>query len=464
MKRPLLFLASLAASGAAPAATSASPDAPVASVVVARSGNRWSADYRLAIAAPVWVFAKSHPPLKGPVSWRVPSVRVLTPGVRLERIGDYDALVADGGAVPARVRLAFTPVSANLEGSYDPALLFTDGAVALYADAFRVLPLPSAAVAAKAPRDSDLLPGVARPTRMTFRDGGSPILYQGRRVDRVTTDDGDAYLLFGKATPLVGPALTTVIDPALPAWLATFLRTEIPAILQSYQRALGPAPVGRPTLLVSWAGPTPHLISMGGSVLSGMVVMRLEGIGVVKPSAQLSSQARWFAAHESAHFWLGQAIAYSRPEESWITEGGAELLAFRATAAADPHYDIHARLREARDECVPYLAHGGIEAAYQRTDDFRAYYACGVILALVAEKAAGGDFGRFVRTLIARHGAQKTVNRREWLALVEELGAPRGDTAAIADLLDKGHPDGKAALDGFIAATGIGPAFATPAT
>src|SRR5687767_15003255 len=77
--RPLILLFALAAMPAAAAA----PTAPAATVEVVRDGDRWTADYRLHARAPVWAFAKSILPRESARSWRLDSVRVLTPGVTL---------------------------------------------------------------------------------------------------------------------------------------------------------------------------------------------------------------------------------------------------------------------------------------------------------------------------------------------------------------------------------------------
>ena len=433
---------------------------PVATVTVERNGKSWTADYRLGERAPVWVFSDSKLPRETKASWRLGTVRVLTPGVRLQRLGNYDALVAAKGAVPTHVRLSFTPYLEDIEGGYDPALALADGSVALYAEQFKLIPMKSAEAARKVPADDEQLPGIDQPTRLTFQDRSGPVLIHGQREQRPTIDDGSTYVLFGGATPVIGPAMTTIFDPALPQWLRDYLNNELPKVLARYRDELGPSPVGQPTLLVSWAGPVPHSISLGGSVLSGMVVMTLAGDGLLKPSDRVSHHARWFVSHESAHFWLGQAVHYSDRSESWITEGGAELLAFRATAAADPTFDARARLSEARSECEPFLARGGIARAYQRPDDFRSYYACGAILALAAEKASGGDFAKFVRTLIARYGEDQTVTRAEWLALLDEIAPGRKLSLAVAELLDHAQAEPARALDRFIAAAQIGDQFA----
>ncbi|WP_426265795.1 hypothetical protein [Sphingomonas sp. LHG3443-2] len=460
----------LALTAAAALATSApaEPQMPAASdVTVERSGQRWTADFRLTGRAPVWMFVKSVLPRKSKTSWRLATVQVLTPGVRLVRIGNYDALVAaGGGALPARVRLQFTPFRDDIESGYDPALIFTDGSVALYGDQFWVTPARSAAeVRAMGPFEEGP-GGQSFRTRMTFTDRAGPVLAKGQRVARAQMNNGGTYVLFGKAAPVVGPAMTTLLDPSLPSWISAYLNAEMPKVLGRYAQELGPSPVGQPTLMVTWGGLTPAQpdhASLSGSVLPGLVLMDFSGSKLQQPSDRAAQYARWFVSHEAAHFWLGQAVSYTTPAESWITEGGAELLAFRATAAADPTFSMSARLGEARAECAPFLKNGGVQSAYRREGDFRAYYACGALIALAAEKANGGDFGGFVRALIAGPGKDGEVSRAEWLQLLDQRAGNKRSSAAIADLLDRAHPDPVAALDRFAAETGIAAQFAPAA-
>ena len=436
---------------------------PIASVAVERKGGEFTADYRLAADAPVWVFAKSVLPRESKQSWRLKTVRVLTPGVRVERLGNYDALVAAKGNVPRRVRLSFTPFLEDIEAGYDAALAFGGGSVALYTSQFKVVPMASKAAAAAASADTQTLPHPDRPTRIEMRDAAGDLLFQGQRTDAAIIEDYDAYVLFGDAKPLVGEAMVTIIDPALPEWLRAFVAAEMPPVLERYRRQLGPAPVGKPMLMVSWAGGDKEGASFGGSVLPGTVVMTVSGKQVLEDDAAVGNYARWLVSHEAAHFWVGQAVRYSTPAESWITEGSAELLAFRAIAAANPDYDIKARLKRARDECAPFLRNGGIASAYQRPDDFRAYYACGAIIALAAEKANGGDFSGFVRTLIDRNRDGGVVTRAEWLALLDEKSGGRALSARIEQLLDQPQPNPEQALDSFIASAGIADQFAPAA-
>jgi hypothetical protein len=174
---------------------------------------------------------------------------------------------------------------------------------------------------------------------------------------------------------------------------------------------------------------------MGGSVLDSMLVMAFEGGGLATEVPGVRSGALWFAAHEGAHFWLGQAVSYVRPQESWITEGGADLLAYRAVDATDPGFDVSAALQKALDACLVSSRKGGIASANER-GDHKAYYNCGAIFGLVAESVSGGDFATFVRQLIEANQDDRKVSRSEWLAAVDARAPGKGVGATIARLLD----------------------------
>ena len=117
------------------------PEAPALTVSVQRDGPVWTADLVLPRQAKAWVFARAGLTEQGSRPWRQPHWTIETPGVRLERRGFYDALIGeDGRPVPARVRIRFTPPPERLAGEYDPALVFTDGAVALFSQQFDAYP------------------------------------------------------------------------------------------------------------------------------------------------------------------------------------------------------------------------------------------------------------------------------------------------------------------------------------
>lgn len=441
-----------------PDAPNLTPAEPATSVAVTRDGEAWTAEFRFVRASPVWAFSRSATQAEGRGSWRTASWTVETPGVRLERRGHYDVFVGEQGPVPAIVRIRFVPFTGDLETSYDPAIAFTDGSVALFDGQFDLFPVAGVAEAERLSLDRQEIRSDETPVRITFRDARGALLHAGERSPAVTLPGTGEYVLFGPATPIVTEAMSAIIDPGLPSWLRTFLGSATPEILARYATQLGPPPGPKPTIIVGWSGPTPRLISMGGSVLPGLITMRFEGEGVVAEHAGLRNQARWFVAHEGAHFWLGQAMRYESSRDSWITEGGAELLAVRTVAALDPAYDVRGKLQELLDECIQLAGGRAIESARER-DEFRAYYGCGAMFALVAEatqrRAEGGGFASFVRTLIDANRADGVLTRDEWLAELTRLAGDAGLEQGIRAMLETGVSRPAEALAALFERAGI---------
>lgn len=451
----LLLLLGACASSMRPGGASAGR--PV-EVQVIRSGASWTAEFRLPRAAPAWGFFRSPLAASDQQPWRPRSWTVETPGVRLARIGRYDVLVADQGNVPSSVRIRFTPFSGEVVADYTPALVFTDGGTALFSEQFAAFSVPSREAVAALPADLNGHPLGDTGTRVTLHDEGGQLLHAGRRQREVTVQNAVSYVLFGVSNPIITDATAAIIDPQLPRWVATALGELTPAILARYAEQLGPAPGGRPTIMASWAGPTPGRTSMNGGVVPGTIIMRFEGDGVLTENRALRNLARWFVAHESAHFWLGQAVRYESPADSWITEGGADLLAVRTVAGLDAGYDWRARLDRSIADCVR-LASGHSVASAQERGAHDAYYGCGAALGLVAEaaqrRATGGDFFTFVRTLVDANRVDGVLTRDEWLA---ELTRVTGDPSLACDIrimVEIGVPDPAAHLQSLFARAGI---------
>ncbi len=342
-----------------------------------------------------------------------------------------------------------------MASSYDPALLFTDGSVALFSEQFDAFPFSSAAAAAGLPADLNKAGVPDSRTRARFQDAGGPVLHAGRRLGSATiADDSGTYVLFGPARPIVTDAMAAVIDPQLPQWIRETLQQSVPEILGRYAAVLGPPPGPKPTVMVNWAGPSKGTASMSGSVLPGLIVMRYEGEGVLHESPRGRDYALWFIAHEAGHFWLGQKVRYGSPYESWITEGGADLLAIRMVPQVHAGYNAGAKLQTEIDDCVKLSTGHGVAAAIER-HEYRAHYACGVVFALVAEAASGGSFTHFVQRLIREKGADGVVTRAEWLALLDEVSEDPLLSRDIGEILDRGATDPKAAIGSLFARAGV---------
>lgn len=435
-------------------------EAPGVKVSVLRDGDRWSADYELDRDAPVWAFQRSALAMHDRRPWRPRQWTVETPGVVMERHGAYDVLRSvDGGPVPRRLRLRLSPAASDLEADYDPALVFTDGAVALYTEHFNVLPLGSVAEAAALPADLNGvdLPGDG-PAEVTWRDRAGPVLFRGERHASVIERDANSYVLFGNAGVVEGRAVTTVIDTGLPGWIGEEIRDFSPRVFDHYAGRLGPKPGDKPMVMVSWNGPTGGLSSMGGSVTPGLISMTFEGERVTRRSPEVLWRARWFIGHEAAHFWLGQAVRYEFARDAWITEGGADLMAVRALKAMDPSYDARAELQREIDDCIDLSRARGVAGAAGR-GEHRAYYACGAVFAMAAEGAQkrrdGGDWFDFLRPLIDANREDGVLTRPEWLAALTRVSGDPSLARDVERLLDEGAADPAAVIARLFDRTGV---------
>lgn len=445
--------------GAAQPVKSAQMTAPVA-VAVERDGDHWTAEFTLNADAPVWVFQRSALLQEGRTPWRPAWWSIQTPGVILDRQGRYDVIrTPDGSPVPRRLQVQMTPRAGGLEADYDPALMFSDGAVALYSGQFDVSPLDSIEQARSLPLDLNGIDLPGGPAEVTWRDRAGPVLFKGERLDEVTAVDADTYILFGEALTRERAGVTTVIDPGLPVWLGQQLGEFTPRVMDYYASRLGPQDGPKPTLMVSWTGPTERLSSMGGSVLPGLISMNFEGEGVLNPEPAALARARWFIGHESAHFWLGpNGLKYQFARDAWITEGGADLMAVRALSALDPGWDARGELQREVDDCVEMASGRPVASAGERGDN-RAYYACGAVWSMVLEGArrerSGGDYFDVVADLQRRNADDGVLTREEWLEALTRESRDPSLRIGVERMLDEGSDNPASEIARLFERTGI---------
>ena len=436
-------------------------DARAAPVVeVTRDGDRWTADYLFNRDAPVWAFMDSALVVDVRQPWRPVQWTVETPGVVMERRGDYDVIRSrDGGPVPRHVRFSIRPKAVDLEAEYG-TLTFSDGAVALPTRQFDVFALSSVEAAEAMPADLNGVDLEGGPSTVTWRDTAGPVLFNGERRAQLTTTGERSYVLLGRARVTPGEGLTTVIDPNLPSWIGEEIRSFAPHAGDYYQRRLGKPGVGSETstVMVSWNGPTERLSSMGGSVLPGLIVMQFEGVGVMRPNEEMLERSRWFIGHESAHFWLGQAVRYQFARDAWITEGGADLMAVRALKALNPAYGDRAELQTEVDDCIALSRNKPVAEAGAR-GEHRAYYACGAVFAMAAEGAQkrrdGGDWFDFLRPVLAANREDGVLTRAEWLEALTRVSGDPTLAQTISGMLDQGAADPAAEIASLFRKTGV---------
>jgi hypothetical protein len=282
-------------------------------------------------------------------------------------------------------------------------------------------------------------------------------LLAGRRLETATVRDDDSdgtYVLFGPIRPVVTEAMAAIIDPQLPQWIRTALERGIPDIFARYTAALGPPPGPKPTIMVTWAGPTSGRTSLGGSALPGLITRAYEGDRLEHETSVGRGYGLWFIAHESAHFWLGNLVHYEYARDAWITEGGADLLAFRTVAQIDPDYDWRGAIDGSISDCAAAITGHGVESAAERGAE-RTFYACGVVFGLVAEASSHRPFAHFVGRLIDENRADGMVSRADWLGALDRVSDDPSLGRDIGVLLDRGSDDPKAMIASLFTRAGV---------
>lgn len=437
-----------------------SPVLPAVEATVTRGPGGWRADFIFHQPAPVWAFTHSALLRDSRVPWRPQQWEVITPGVVLDQLGGREVLrMRDGGDVPAQVQIALRPASAKVEASYNPALVFSDGAVAMFSDQFDMVPIASVEAARNLPPDLNEADVPPVDVEVTWQDAAGPVLFKGQRQKAPSAKSADTYVLFGSPPAIETEAFTVIADAALPEWIQETILVSTPELINLYTDRLQLSPPVRPMVLASWNGPTPRIYSMGGSVMAGLIAIAFEGAEVVAPSDDLRLQAQLFLAHEAAHFWLGQLAAYEREADMWITEGGADLMAARALERLAPEFPVKDFLQTALDDCSAYLQDGPIVSANLRGHQ-RAHYVCGAVFAMVAEgyarEAGVESWLDVVAGLIQDNQEDRVITRAEWMDMLSGY-AQRSDVApAIARLLDEETPEPQAALSALLTGAGIG--------
>lgn len=442
------------------AAAKPAPTPAVHLTVEPLATGEWRATYRFNKAAPAWLFTLSAPGRYGGGAWRAGAWTVETEGVRLQRRGDHDVLTSHQPIRQVQVR--FRPDQRPLATGEIPALTFSDGGLALFTGQFELVPLASA-VDGDARRGSIVhVADAGPPSRIHIRAPGRRLLVQGRmhRDEAVTSMDAQTYVYMGEGAVSQTPAMAAVIDPGMPLWLATDMRERTARLLAWYSRKLGRSAVERPMLYAAWAGGQDRDGSLDGYVLDGLMVVSMRGGAFAKPSAQAAAVSDWFIAHETAHLWLGQTVAYTRSEDVWMFEGGADLLAVRAAQHLRPGYDARARIQESLDGCLAVIGPRESLSGAAARGKGQANYDCGAVLLLAAEGALKrrnpkADALDFWREILDRRRAEGTVRQADWLDAFHRATGDAALTGQIRAFLEDGVDNPRAFLGALLAANGV---------
>ena len=297
-------------------------------VLTPDADGTWTAQYAFAEVGTEWVFPRSRG------DYRTSTWTSLSEGASIVREDGVDRIRL---AEPGReVRFRFTPTTGPLDRTYDPALVFTDGSVALYLDQFSVVPLDRAldAIATPAPTPGDL--SVTRPcldvtfgTESRVVAGGT--ITQGPYRLEPFCEPAPDYVYVGDIPLTRGAAVTGVIDPGLPDWLRNDLEPRLAATFDELSRRFGDPLEATPAVLLSFGSDPIEGLSQTGGFLPGLLAFSLSGTAFDAPNERLSRYLDWFLAHEGTHvFQFRDGQDPSRAP--WLYEGHASAMAYDVVA------------------------------------------------------------------------------------------------------------------------------------
>lgn len=189
-------------------------------------------------------------------------------------------------------------------------------------------------------------------------------------------DSGRA-IYVGTQPPETFSALVAVIDPVLPNSLQNELITELPMIMSYFTKQLGSLSQ-TPTLFASYSPYEGSFYGHQGGVLPHQVFMHWYGKGALDNLDEQNTL--WFFAHEIAHLFQGVGLRYSSPEEAWIHEGAAELMAY---LYADSKLKQNSALLQRAIEGAQLECTSTWPVSEEFVDvgrvNFRAHYTCGLV-------------------------------------------------------------------------------------
>jgi hypothetical protein len=264
-----------------------------------------------------------------------------------------------------------------------------------------------------------------------------------------------AFIYAGPVRPAETEAATTIIDANAPDWVRDEIAALAPALFAAYEQGLGRALPARPNLFLDMGDASVEgELSYRGDALAGQFQATLEGGAWSKESAEARRTLLATTAHEVAHLY--QLTAKSRDgAPDFINEGGADALASEALVAIGRWTlaDAEDSLAEAAGECAR-LTEGRSLATTEAASVWRASYACGHVLTVVAAGSAGP--AAFWRRLMERADADGGYDLPLFLAVARETaGGDAADAIEAFIRTNEARPD--LALERLLVASGRAP-------
>lgn len=399
--------------------------------------DRWLVEYRLSTPAMGLRFVRNRSRYRA-ARWRI----VAPAGVAWTERDGHEELVTTDGAPIERVQIEFDTLLENQRKDYELNKAFSDGSRLLYTGQLVAYPLMCRG--SEPCPVTDTSPAADPASRWQFRTAGGRWI---RLLDRAGVGtlswtpssehalDG-TYVYFGNIQAVEEGGITAIIDPALPSWMRVMTQRLVPRLFGHYAAKMGHDLTTRPLFLLSFGGFAQGGHSMGGGVLRGLVQLSVEGEDFREPSPDATLYWHRFLAHEIFHLWNGDRFVTDiGPHEEWLSEGGADYLAFSALRDLGlmDQGAFQQQVIQAANLCLTQLDGRPLLAPPPR---FLSFYPCGMTLMAWADGAArraGFDIYEVLRRVFAVAAARE-MPRYSTYDFLEQMERVTGDPLAVGPL------------------------------
>lgn len=432
------------------------PSAPAAEVAIELVENpdgTWDVTYRFAEPQSALVLSQA------PVTYR--EWTPLTEGVAMWRIGGMEGFVFRQPASDAKFRIK--PFSGDLPAAYTPFLAFSDGSYGVLSGQFRVKPIASLAEAVAFSKSAEEWPAPVMTSQVSIASP-RPVGSQAGGVHSEFLPGGDGTIVYvGSLAPVEGDSFRGYIDPGLPPWLTDGFDADLATIFSMLARGWGKELENKARVFMVFGGYANKGLDLKGGAIGDLLTLQMSGADLANPTPEIRTYVRWFLAHEAAHIFQmkfgNDAVLFSDSgTHAWVHEGSANTFAYRIGAALADNPDAYLAEVYAAEykDCVAHLEQAALVAA-RDSGNFRAYYACGDLIALATDAMLPEhdlfDFWNALQT--ASITAVERDRAELYFQVLGELGAPAEGVGKLRSFVSEKPVDASAFVQTTMAEVGL---------
>lgn len=271
------------------------------------ANDKWRVDYQFTQP----VTAITMPTV---ADYRQRAWKILTPGMRLEAVGEQDVIAATSGKPFMAASVEITTFDGFAPKDYASFTRFTDGGTAIY--------LGHLQGEARRGKQKYEMQTDIKLTGLPKENVIAPPL------NRQMPGGARGYAYFGPAQAVSAGGTKILMDPETPPWARETVLDAGAKLSQYYETAYQRALRDELLIMVAISGFDAPGLSMKGGAVMGQLSYRFEGKALVGDHPKKRDYLARLVAHEMAHVWqMSIARGGVGPDEPWVHEGGAEAMA-----------------------------------------------------------------------------------------------------------------------------------------